>query len=118
MNAASAYVSGGPSRAEIASTPGHTVIEFGSNLCGICQAAQPVIAEALGAHVGPAPLRHLKVEDGPGQPLGRSFGIKWWPTLVVLRDGQEVARVVRPRRVQDIEGALAPLAARPSPDGS
>ena len=30
------------------------------------------------------------------QPLGRSFRVKLWPTLVFLRDGEEVARLVRP----------------------
>jgi thioredoxin 1 len=50
-------------------------------------------------------LDHLWVEDGKGRPLGRSFAVKLWPTLILLRDGQEVARVVRPLREQD----LAPL---------
>ncbi len=73
--------------------PGLTLVEFGANWCGICKAAQPAIHEALrdAQH-----LRHLKVEDASGRPLGRSFGIKLWPTLVFMRDGQEVGRVVRP----------------------
>jgi thioredoxin 1 len=49
-------------------------------------------------------VRHIKVEDGPGQPLGRSFGVKLWPTLVLLRDGQVVSLVVRPGRAQIEEG--------------
>ncbi len=95
-----------PSRAEVDALTGPTVIEFGANWCGICAAAQPVIAQALAEH--PA-LRHLKVEDGRGRPLGRSFGVKLWPTLVMLRDGREVARVVRPAGVAEIAEALAPL---------
>nr|WP_255763187.1 thioredoxin family protein [Mycetohabitans sp. B3] len=85
---------------------GGTVIEFGTNWCGYCQRAQPVIAEALGRH--PA-MRHLKVEDGPGRPLGRSFRVKLWPTLIFLRDGQERARVVRPTRAEELDDALATL---------
>jgi thioredoxin 1 len=95
-----------PSRAEVDALTGPTVIEFGANGCGICAAAQPAITQALAAH--PA-LRHLKVEDGRGRPLGRSFGVKLWPTLVVLRDGREVARAVRPAGVAEIAEALAPL---------
>ena len=49
----------------------------------------------------------MKVEDGRGKPLGRAFGVKLWPTLVVLRAGEELARVVRPVSIED----LAPLAA-------
>ena len=81
---------------------GDTVLEFGSNGCGICRSPQRVIGGALGGPAAGAPLRHLKIEDGPGQPLGRSFGVKLWPTLVMLRDGREVARVVRPRSTGDV----------------
>lgn len=52
-------------------------------------------------------MRHLKVEDGSGRPLGRSFRVKLWPTLVFLRDGQEVSRLVRPQQAGPIRDALA-----------
>lgn len=100
------YSPDAPARAEVDALPGPTVLEFGANWCGICRAAQPSIGQALAPH---AALRHLKVEDGPGRPLGRSFGIKLWPTLVMLRDGREVARVVRPGGVDEIADALAAL---------
>jgi thioredoxin 1 len=96
-----------PSRASIDALEGDTVLEFGANWCGICQAATPHIEAALAAR--PA-LRHLRVEDGPGRPLGRSFGIKLWPTLVLLRGGREVARVVRPRGVADMSQLVQGLA--------
>ena len=41
-------------------------------------------------------VRHVNVEDGPGLPLGRSFRVKLWPTLVFLRDGQVEKIAVRP----------------------
>jgi thioredoxin 1 len=41
-------------------------------------------------------VRHVKVEDGPGQPLGRSFGVRLWPNLVFLRDGRIVRQLARP----------------------
>lgn len=88
---------------------GSTVLEFGANWCGICQAAQRGIGEALTGHA----LSHLKIEDGRGRPLGRSFGIKLWPTLVMLKDGREVARVVRPASVREINEALSQLDAAP-----
>lgn len=100
------YAAQQPARADVDALPGATVLEFGANWCGICQAAQPAITAALAGH---AALRHLKIEDGRGRPLGRSFGIKLWPTLVLLRDGREVARVVRPDSPQQIADALAQL---------
>lgn len=42
---------------------------------------------------------------GKGRPLGRSFAVKLWPTVILLRDGQEIARAVRPHERDD----LAPL---------
>ena len=92
-----------PTRADVDALPGLTVLEFGTTWCGHCRAAQPAIAEALAQ---PSPWRHIRVEDGPGQALGRSFRVKLWPTLVLLKDGQEVARVVRPRHRADITDAM------------
>lgn len=102
------YTPDAPTRDDVDSTQGPLVIEFGTNWCGICQAAQPLIITAFEQH--PA-IRHLKVEDGPGRPLGRSFKVKLWPTLVFLSDGQEVARLVRPADAQSISEALAGMVA-------
>jgi thioredoxin 1 len=55
-------------------------------------------------------LPHLKVEDGPGRPLGRSFAVKLWPTLVLLQDGRPVGRLVRPRVEAEVLELLQRLA--------
>ncbi len=92
-----------PSLAEVQALPGLTLLEFGTEWCGHCRAAQPLIAQALADR---PPWRHLKVEDGPGRALGRHYRVKLWPTLVVLRDGQELGRLVRPAAVQHVLAAL------------
>ena len=81
-------------RTEVDRLPGITVLEFGATWCPICQAARPLIDAALAARED---VRHLWIEDGPGKPLGRSFRVKLWPTLIFLLDGRELARVVRPK---------------------
>jgi thioredoxin 1 len=98
-----------PSRSEVDALPGPTLIEFGAPWCGICKAAQPLLAKALAE--APA-LRHLKIEDGSGRPLGRSFGIKLWPTLIFMREGKELGRLVRPGSVDEIRLELARLLER------
>lgn len=100
---AAPYQTSQPERSAVDATPGLVVLDFGANWCGYCRAAEPLIEEALAQHPG---ARHIKVEDGPGRPLGRSFRIKLWPTVVVLKDGQEVARVVRPTDAEAVGKAL------------
>lgn len=95
-------------RAQVDGTRGPLVLEFGTSWCGWCRGAQPHVQAAF-AEAG-AEVAHVKIEDGPGRRLGRSFGVKLWPTLVFLRDGVEVARLVRPDGVADIAAALRRIA--------
>jgi len=103
------YASSEPSRAEVDALPGATLLEFGAAWCGWCRGAQPLIASALARH---SEVRHLKVEDGSGRPLGRSFGVKLWPTLIFLRDGREIGRLVRPGNLDQINQALRRIDAK------
>ena len=96
-----------PERVEIDALPGIVVLEFGTGWCSHCQAGAPVIATVL--QDAPA-VRHLKIEDGPGRALGRSFRVKLWPTVIVLKDGKELARVVRPSDGAALRAALALVA--------
>ncbi|WOB07959.1 thioredoxin family protein [Piscinibacter gummiphilus] len=100
------YIEAQPARSEVDALQGAVVLDFGTNWCGFCKAAEPLVEAALAQHPG---VRHLKVEDGPGRPLGRSFRVKLWPTLVFLRDGQEVARLVRPSDSGAVQQALSTL---------
>ena len=100
------YAEKEPTRAEVDALAGATVLEFGTGWCGWCRSAQPLIAGAFASH---RDVRHLKIEDGPGRPLGRSYRVKLWPTLVFLKDGQEVARVVRPNSADQVRDGLAQI---------
>lgn len=102
------YSEDAPTPEEIAQLQGHAVLEFGTGWCPICAGAQPAIRQIL-ADLHDVP--HIKVEDGPGRQLGRSFKVKLWPTLIFLKDGQEVSRTVRPRDAEEIREALQALQA-------
>ena len=97
------YQEPGPTREEIDATRGPLVLEFGTGWCGYCQGARPLVEAALATHPG---VPQVKVEDGPGRPLGWSFRVKLWPTLIFLRDGREVDRVVRPESEEEIRRGL------------
>lgn len=100
----SAYLPAQIERSVIELTSGWLLLDFGTDWCGHCQAARRATAELLSTAQG---LRHLCVEDGPGRALGRSFKVKIWPTWVLLKDGQEVARLVRPTHAQQASEFLA-----------
>lgn len=102
------YSATAPSRAELDAIQGPLVLEFGVDWCPHCQGAQPLIATGLMGH---AELQHLKVEDGKGRPLGRTYQVKLWPTLIFLKDGVERSRVVRPQSAQEVATALAGILA-------
>ena len=98
------YASSQPERSAVDALPGLVALDFGTDWCGYCRAGAPLIAGALTDYPD---ARHIRVEDGPGRPLGRSFRVKLWPTVVVLKDGVEVARVTRPDSVDEVREALS-----------
>jgi thioredoxin 1 len=97
-----------PTRDEVDRMPGPVVLEFGATWCGHCQALAPQLKEELARFPG---VRLVWVEDGKGKPLGRSFRVKLWPTLVFLRDGKVVKQVSRPEIGEVREGLEAITAA-------
>src|SRR5688500_9311089 len=103
MGMTTQYAEREPKRVEVDALAGPTLLEFGSPWCGWCRRAQPLLESALAAHPN---VRHLKIADASGRRLGRSFGVKLWPTLVFLKDGKEIERLVRPGDAESSRGAL------------
>lgn len=119
------YATEHPSRTAVEEMRGSVVMEFGVDWCPHCQRAAGPVAEALRAAgalpadgppaaggdkaVAPATPQYLRLEDDRARPLGRSFKVKLWPTLLFLRDGVEVARVVRPTTAAEVTAGLGQL---------
>ncbi|MCB1915549.1 MAG: thioredoxin family protein [Rhodocyclaceae bacterium] len=93
-------------RARIDGADGPLLLDFGTDWCGWCRRARRLVDEFAAAHPS---LLHVRIEDGPGRRLGRRFRVKHWPTLVLLADGGELARVVRPGAAADLEPLRAGL---------
>ena len=86
-----------PTRDDVNAMAGPVLVEFGTDWCGHCRALAPEVARHLAAH----PLvKHVKVEDGPGRPLGRSFQVRLWPSLVFMNGGAVVRQLARPSHQQ------------------
>ena len=97
------YAASEPSRQEVDSLAGATVLEFGNAWCGHCRRAEPLIAGAFAAHDA---VRHIRIADAGGRRLGRTFAVKLWPTLIFLKDGREISRLVRPNDPAAVQRAF------------
>jgi len=106
MSVSPEYTANALTRESVDAFSGTSVLQFGVNWCGHCQAAAPLITEAFAKFPD---IEVLRIEDGAGRPLGRSFKVKLWPTLVFLVNGQEVDRVVRPTDLNVILDVLTKL---------
>ena len=89
-----------PTREDVDAMRGAVLLEFGINVCPHCQLAQPLIADALRRH---PEVKHLRIEDGKGRRLGRSLSVKLWPALIFMKNGHEMARVLRPTTQADVD---------------
>lgn len=93
-----------PTREDVDRMGGQVLVEFGTDWCGHCRALAPQVARLLAAH---PQVRHVKVEDGPGRPLGRSFQVRLWPNLVFMKDGVVARQLARPSHQELREGFAA-----------
>jgi thioredoxin 1 len=98
------YSDSAPQREEVDALTGLVVLEFGAPWCGHCQRAAPFVQSAFDDQAAPVP--HIKIYDGKGKRLGRSYAVKLWPTLIFLLDGVEVKRVVRPTSTSSLHQAF------------
>ncbi|MCY1013828.1 thioredoxin family protein [Nannocystis pusilla] len=102
-----------PTREQLDQRKGLVLVEFGTAWCGYCQAAAPGVKALLARH---PEVEHVKVEDGPGRALGRSFRVKLWPNFVWMRDGAVVRQLARPSRTE-LDASL-PERVEPAPPRS
>jgi thioredoxin-like negative regulator of GroEL len=65
------------------------LLEFTTPGCGICASMEPVLGVV--ARAAPGVVAVVSAPDVP--ELARSFDVRTAPTLVVLRDGEEVDRL-------------------------
>lgn len=68
------------------------VLDFWATWCGPCKRLAPIIEEVAKAYDGRAIVGKCDVEED--EDLAMRFGVRNIPTVVFLKDGQEVDRSV------------------------
>ncbi|HMM20233.1 MAG TPA: thioredoxin [Selenomonadales bacterium] len=80
------------------------LIDFWAAWCGPCKMVAPEVQAVADAYAGKAVIVKINVDEQP--ELAAQYRVMSIPTLVVLKDGAEVNRIVGFRPRKDIAAAL------------
>jgi len=83
---------------------GVMVLDFTAAACGPCKTMMPILGALSREYAGH--VRLVAVDVDHEHDLAEQFSIRAMPTLVILRDGREVGRIVGSRSRAFVQGAL------------
>ena len=88
----------------LSATSGVAVLDFTATWCGPCKQLAPVL-ESIAAEYGDR-IRVAAIDVDQEPVLAEQFVVRSMPTLVLLRDGREVGRVVGARSRAFVAGVI------------
>jgi thioredoxin 1 len=94
-------------------SPVPVLVDFWAPWCGPCRMVAPVLEKLAGEYAGQVVIAKVNTDDNAQYAM--QYGVQGIPTLLFVRDGQEVDRIVGaapyPMIKQRIEAVLAKVAA-------
>ena len=95
--------------AEVEQSPVPVVVDMWAPWCGPCRMIAPVIDELAGQMAGRVRFAKLNVDENPA--TASRFSVRSIPTLLVLKGGREVDRIVGVEPKSEIARRLAQFTA-------
>lgn len=93
--------------ARVLGASGTVLVDFYSDSCVPCKRIVPQLAKLEAAHTDAGDLAIVRVNTNFDADLAAKYGVMAAPTLVVFRDGKEVARATGFKRVAELEELVA-----------
>ena len=92
---------------EVAASKLPVLIDFGAEWCGPCHMVAPIVEELAGEYEGRVLICTCDAEKS--DDIVATYKVRNIPTLVFLKDGQEVARIVGATTKAEIVDKLSKL---------
>jgi thioredoxin len=99
----------------VAATPGLLVLDFWAPWCAPCRVLLELLERMEGEFGAPVTFAKLNVDDDPARAV--AMGVRGVPTLVFLREGREVGRIVGMETPSVLRERIRRFAAPPAESG-
>lgn len=88
---------------EVAS--GYTLVDFYADWCGPCRMMEPVLTQFASENTGKVAVGKLDIDSS--QKVTQNFQVTSIPTLILLKDGKEVKRIVGVKDLSTLKKLIA-----------